>query len=100
MQQLLENLLRNAVEHGGDTVTITVGGLNDGFYFEDDGPGIPENERNNVFETGYSTAKGGTGFGLSIVKQIATAHGWEICVTEGSEGGARFEIRGVGIIAE
>lgn len=100
LQQLLENLLRNAVEHGGNTVTITIGDLDDGFYLEDDGPGIPENERNDVFETGYSTTEGGTGFGLSIVKQIATAHGWEICVTEGSEGGARFEVRSTGTTAE
>ena len=100
LQQLLENLLRNAVEHGGNTVTITIGALDDGFYIEDDGLGIAENERNKVFETGYSTTKDGTGFGLSIVKQIATAHGWEISVTEGSEGGARFEVRGVEIDAE
>ena len=49
----------------------------------------------DVFETGYSTAGEGTGFGLSIVKQIANAHGWEVRVTEGPEGGARFEIAGV-----
>jgi signal transduction histidine kinase len=38
---LLENLFRNAVEHSGDEVTITVGSLEDGFYVEDDGSGIP-----------------------------------------------------------
>jgi PAS domain S-box-containing protein len=95
LAQLLENLIRNAVEHGGDDVTITVGELDDGLYLGDDGPGIPEDERENVFDAGYSTAEDGTGFGLSIVKQIADAHGWDIRVTEGTDGGARFEITGV-----
>lgn len=100
LQQLFENLYRNAVEHGGRDVTITVGTLADGFYVEDDGPGIPEGERTEVFESGYSTTEEGTGFGLSIVKQVVEAHGWEISVTDGSEGGARFEITGVQFDAE
>ncbi|MFW6382572.1 MAG: PAS domain S-box protein, partial [Haloferacaceae archaeon] len=95
LQQLIENLLRNAVEHAGDDVTITIGELSDGFYVEDDGSGIPEATRAEVFDAGYSTAREGTGFGLSIVKQVADAHGWDIRVTEGSRGGARFEITGV-----
>jgi len=111
LQQLLENLMRNAVEHGatnsrpeargeaderGDgDVTVTVGRLEDGFYVEDDGPGVPADERESVFEAGYSTADGGTGFGLSIVEQVARAHGWTVRATGGSEGGARFEITGV-----
>jgi signal transduction histidine kinase len=100
LKQLFENLLRNAVEHGGENVTVTVGELEDGFFIEDDGPGIPEAERENVFEAGYSTTEDGTGFGLSIVKRIVEAHGWEIRATEGSEGGARFEITGVEFAAE
>ena len=67
----------------------------DGFYVEDDGPGIPEGERERVFEDGYSTVEGGTGFGLNIVREIARAHGWEVRVTESAAGGARFEISGV-----
>jgi PAS domain S-box-containing protein len=100
LQQLLENLVRNAVEHGGEDVTVTIGTLADGFYVEDDGPGIPEDEHDNVFEAGYSTAEDGTGFGLSIVKQVAEAHGWDVRVTDGSEGGARVEITGVEFTAE
>ena len=94
VQQLLENLVKNAVAHGGDDVTITVGDLpgTSGFYVEDDGPGIPEPERETVFESGYSNAPGGTGFGLAIVNEIAGAHGWTVDVSEGSAGGARFEI--------
>lgn len=95
LRQLLENLFRNAVDHGGENVTVTVGELDGGFFVEDDGSGIPEDDRNNVFETGFSTAEQGTGFGLAIVQEIATAHGWSITVTAGSEGGARFEITGV-----
>ncbi|QLD86878.1 response regulator [Natronomonas halophila] len=95
LRQLLENLLRNSVDHGGDDVTITVGELDDGFYLADDGEGIPEAERARVFESGYSTAADGTGFGLSIVKKITEAHGWDIDVTESEAGGARFEITGV-----
>lgn len=99
-RQLFENLIRNAVEHGGDDVTVTVGELDDGFYIEDDGPGIPPDERNDVFEVGYSTQEEGTGFGLRIVEQIVEAHDWEINVTEGTDGGARFEITGVEFVAE
>ena len=95
LQQLLENLIRNAVEHGSGDVTVTVGALDTGFYVADDGPGIPADERESVFDTGYSTAADGTGFGLSIVRQIADAHGWTITLTESETGGARFEITGV-----
>lgn len=100
LQQLFENLYRNAIEHGGDNVTVTVGDLTDGFYIEDDGPGIPADRREKVFNAGYSTNEKGTGFGLSIVKQVSEAHDWDINVTEGSEGGARFEITGVEFTAE
>lgn len=97
IQQLLENLFRNAIKHGGSDVTIRVGALENesGFYVSDNGTGIPENERDNVFETGYSTAENGTGFGLAIVKEIVEAHEWDIRVREGPGGGARFEITGV-----
>ncbi|MFB6102194.1 MAG: ATP-binding protein [Haloplanus sp.] len=95
--QMFENLFRNAVEHGAadGSATVTVGRTDDGFYVEDDGQGIPEAEREQVFETGYSTADGGTGFGLNIVRNIAEAHGWHIAVTDGTAGGARFAFAGV-----
>jgi len=95
LHQLLENLLRNAVEHGGADVTVVIGDLPDGFYVEDDGPGIPEQERERVLAPGYSTAGEGLRIGLRIVQQVAEAHGWSVDVTDGSEGGARFEFRGV-----
>jgi PAS domain S-box-containing protein len=95
LRQVLENLVRNSIEHGPDGVTVTVGDLESGFYVEDDGPGVPEGERGRVFDSGYSTSRGGTGLGLAIVERIVEAHGWTIEVTEGTNGGARFEIRGV-----
>jgi len=97
LKQLFENLYRNAIEHSSNDVTITVGSIDDGFYIEDDGPGIAEDDREDVFDAGYSTEEDGTGLGLSIVKRVAEAHGWEVCLTESSEGGARFEITGVEI---
>jgi PAS domain S-box-containing protein len=97
LTQLFENLFRNAVEHGGEAVTVTIGQLPDdgGFYVEDDGDGIPPEQRDDVFEHGVTSNENGTGFGLSIVADIAKAHGWTARVTDGSEGGARFEFTGV-----
>jgi len=94
LRQLLDNLLSNAVRHGGDGVGIRVGLLDDdaGFYVADDGPGIPETQRSEVFGHGYSTSSEGTGLGLAIVAGIATAHGWRVDITESAEGGARFEV--------
>jgi PAS domain S-box-containing protein len=95
LKQLLENLIRNAVEHAGDEVYVTIGDLDGGFYVADNGPGIPEDEREQVFEAGYSSIAGGTGFGLNIVYEIALAHDWQISVTESKDGGAQFDITGV-----
>lgn len=95
LKQIFENIFRNAVEHAGPDVTVTVGTLEDGIYIEDDGPGIDETSRERIFEGGYSTSEDGTGLGMSIVKQAAEAHGWEVAVTEGTDGGARFEFTGV-----
>ncbi|MFB6184870.1 MAG: sensor histidine kinase [Haloarculaceae archaeon] len=138
LQQVFENLFRNSVEHGstsnrttsdnagehgstsnrttsdnagehtGPAVHVRVGTLPDGFYVEDDGPGIPEDEREDVLETGYTTDREGTGFGLAIVTRIAKAHDWDVAVTDSEivdvgvapDGdtelpGARFEFTGV-----
>ena len=95
LQQLVENLFRNAVEHGGRDVTVTVGSLAGGFYVADDGPGIPPAARDSVFDDGYSTSDDGTGLGLSIVERIADAHGWDITLAESADGGLRLELTSV-----
>lgn len=89
LPEIFENLFRNAIEHVGADVTITVGAMENGFFVADDGPGIPPEHRERIFETGFSTSSDGTGFGLPIVKQIAEAHGWTVRLAEGD--GARFE---------
>lgn len=103
LQQLLENLFRNAVEHGSTSprsqtpgVTVTIGDLTtrDGFYVADDGPGIDEDIESELFESG-GARENGIGFGLSIVHDIVMAHGWDVTVTKSETGGARFEIDGV-----
>ncbi len=111
-RHLFENLFRNAVEHGstvdrnaersedavehgGDDVTVRVGVSEGSFYVEDDGPGIPEGDREAVLESGWTTSPDGSGLGLSIVADVATAHDWSVTVAESPEGGARFEFSDV-----
>jgi PAS domain S-box-containing protein len=118
LQQLFENLFRNCVEHGatdsrlsaddgaehGSTdsrsddadpsVTVRVGHLDReaGFYVADDGPGIPADRREHVFEYGHSSTDDGTGIGLAVVERIVRAHDWEITAVESVDGGARFDV--------
>lgn len=73
-------------------MTIRVGPLDDGFYVEDDGVGIPEADRGDVFDHGFSTDPDSTGLGLASVEQIAEAHGWTVALADTTDG-ARFEIR-------
>jgi len=115
LKQLLENLIRNAIEHSatdeqmqssgasdydGPGVTVTISEIPGGFAVSDDGTGIPEADRETVFESGYSTTTDGTGFGLSIISQIAAAHGWTVTLTESDAGGACFEFTGVDVVSE
>lgn len=95
LDHVFENLIENAIRHGGNYVTVGVGTLENGFYVEDDGPGIPEDEREKVLEPGYSEHPTGTGLGLSIVQTITDSHGWELQLADSKRGGIRFEIRGV-----
>ena len=102
---IFENVYRNAADHNDDPVTVRVGlldgsaatdgGYRTGFFIEDNGDGIPVADRDAVFEQGYTTASDGTGFGLAIARDMAENHGWDIRVTDGDAGGARFEITGV-----
>ncbi len=106
LQECFENLFRNALEHGvpddGSTaeLTVTVGETDDGFFVADSGPGIPPDERETVFDVGYTTASDGTGFGLGIVSRIVDAHDWSIEAGESDQGGARFDISGVRFVED
>ncbi|SFB92391.1 PAS domain S-box-containing protein [Halobiforma haloterrestris] len=97
VRNLFENLFRNAAEHAGTDATVRVGLLEDGdgFYVEDDGPGIPPADRDDVFEPGWTTAADGTGLGLNIVYEVARAHDWTVEIEDGRDGGARFVFTGV-----
>ncbi len=103
--QALRNLLANAVAHTTPvtgTVRLTVlprGSRELSFIVEDDGPGIPEDQRELVFERFHRTdaartrATGGTGLGLAIVRAIAQSHGGEVSARASTLGGARIELR-------
>jgi PAS domain S-box-containing protein len=100
--RLFENLFRNSVEHGDDGIAVEIGMVGrdqeTGFYVADDGPGIDEDDREQLFEGGYSTSDDGTGLGLTIVREIAKAHNWHVNVADADDcplNGARFEITGV-----
>jgi PAS domain S-box-containing protein len=106
--QIFENLFRNAQEHNTDPVTVTVGLINNekeqensatenrsGIFIADNGTGIDATKREKVFEHGHTTNKDGTGFGLSIIKDIIEAHGWSVKITSSESGGAQFNIKNI-----
>ncbi|WP_436929691.1 sensor histidine kinase [Halosimplex halobium] len=95
LQSVFENLYRNCIEHGGASLTVTVERTDEGFAVADDGPGVPPDERDQVFEYAYTTDDDGTGLGLAIVEAIARAHGWSVEMTESESGGARVVFSGV-----
>jgi PAS domain S-box-containing protein len=112
LQHLLQNLLQNAVEHGStsqrpkdddsagysdDGVTVRIGTMEDGFYVEDNGEGIPEADRERIFEAGYSSDDTGIGLGLTFIAQLAEIYDWECNLAESEEGGARFEFWNVDV---
>jgi len=101
LEQVLANLVDNAIKYGRAQGHVTVGGkqLDDGkleIFVQDDGPGIPAEALDRVFERFYRVDKarsrdqGGTGLGLSIVKHIVQAHGGEVWVKSELGKGATF----------
>ncbi|MBW1604071.1 PAS domain-containing protein [Streptomyces sp. JJ66] len=99
IDQVLGNLLENAVRHGEGTVTIEVGpaeptrAVPEGVTVtvSDEGPGIPEESMSRVFTRFWrGSRRGGTGLGLYIVKGIVEAHGGTITVGRSRAGGAEF----------
>ncbi|MBT2399069.1 ATP-binding protein [Streptomyces sp. ISL-100] len=101
IDQVLGNLLENAVRHGEGTVTIEVSAApmktadhsvkGTAVTVSDEGAGIPEESMGRVFTRFWRGSKrGGTGLGLYIVKGIVEAHGGSITVGRGPGGGAQF----------
>jgi len=95
--QLFENVFRNAVEHGGSAVTIRVDATPDGFTISDNGPGVPAEKRETVFEHGVTSSESGTGLGLAIVQHVVESHGWEVELTDSQSGGAKLVVTGLEI---
>ena len=96
VRRMFDNLLGNSLEHGEPPIRVQVGTFEDGIYLEDNGPGIPEENRERVFDQGFSTKdyNGGTGLGMASVRQIVLAHDWRINISDSEElGGTRFEIQ-------
>ena len=90
LRRLLSHLFENARCHAGEdgALTVRIGCTDDGFFVADDGDGIDDEEKGRVLEPGYSTSPGQTGYGLSIVQEIAAAHGWSVTLEDGPDGGA------------
>lgn len=101
LRHLFRQLFRNSLEHGGAEVTVRIGDFTDrdGFYIEDDGPGIPKDARADVAEAGFTTKADGLGLGLTFVAQLAETYDWEWAITESETGGARFEFIAVDAVS-
>lgn len=90
----LQILFRNAIQHAGSAVSVTVGATGDGFFVADDGDGIDAAPPERVFDAGYTTDPDSTGFGLYVARSIAEEHGWRLELGESADGGARFDVVG------
>jgi signal transduction histidine kinase len=100
LQQVITNLLDNAVSHSPDAGLVRLSARgNDHVTIEvaDEGPGIPEGQRDQVFERFYRTdqsrsTRGGSGLGLSIARWIVELHGGEIKAASGAERGCLMTV--------
>lgn len=100
LRRLLRNLLENAVRHGGQPVTLTIGrqGADLRLQVCDGGPGVPPAYRERIFEPffrlpGASEKAGGVGLGLALVRSIAGSHGGDVRCLQAPGGGSCFEVR-------
>jgi signal transduction histidine kinase len=102
LRQVLLNLLDNAVKYGPAGQTIVAGSAVAGQYariwVQDEGPGIPNEDRHRVWEPyvrlnrEVESATGGSGIGLSVVRELVTLHGGRVRAEGASRGGARVVI--------
>ena len=100
IQQVIENLLANAIQHSPRGAVVRLAVVPEGeadargvcLIVEDEGPGVSPGDTAQLFEPFFSKRKGGTGLGLSIVRRIVEAHGGEVSVESGRSG-ARFRVR-------
>ena len=99
--RLVRNLLDNADRHAASRVAVRLS-ASDGsvvLVVDDDGPGVPEAQRERVFDRFYrldssrARTSGGTGLGLAIVRRVAQGHGGDAVIRTAPLGGARFEVR-------
>jgi two-component system phosphate regulon sensor histidine kinase PhoR len=102
LEQVLENLLDNAIKHGGPAAKVRVTASRDGesvqIAVEDDGPGIPPEHLPRIFERFYrvdparSRDRGGAGLGLAIVKQLVEGMGGAVTAASEPGKGCRFTV--------
>jgi signal transduction histidine kinase len=96
IQQIFFNLILNALDAmpAGGEIDIRARAVKDGveLIFEDNGPGIPEDRRENIFEPFFSTKDGGTGLGLTVSYNIVTAHAGTLDLIQGRGSGACFRL--------
>ncbi len=96
VQQIFFNLILNSLDAmtGGGELIISARAVKNGveMIFEDNGPGIPKDRRENIFEPFFSTKEGGTGLGLTVSYNIVTAHGGTLDLIQGRGSGACFRL--------
>jgi signal transduction histidine kinase len=97
-EEVLSNLVSNAIEAKGTEAHVDLSARRLDAHVvelsvEDDGPGIPEDQRTAIFKPFVTSKASGTGLGLAICRKIVEEHGGSIRIESGSTGGARFEIR-------
>ena len=91
LDEILGNLIENAAKYGGGSVFVTIDAEPDAercvIWIEDDGTGIPEEERIRIFDRGarLDTGKPGTGLGLAIVRDVAEIYGGEVTLGESED---------------
>ena len=103
LRQVVFNLLLNAVQAVGEYGQIEIRATKTGateamFEVCDNGPGVPPDQRVEIFKPYFTTTQKGTGLGLAVVQQICLAHGWEIRAEGNAPRGARFQITGMTIV--